>query len=92
MKIYNGEEVIEKGRVKKIDINDLKEESRDEGMKGISTRFIMKGIDHALTDDNKNCVTPIGVMKSLVKMVKEQIVDSDFRQRCLEIIQKIYCN
>ena len=88
MKIYNGEEVIEKGRVKKIDIMDLKEEVRDEGMTGISTRFISKAIDHALTDHSKQCVTPIGVMKSLTKMVKEQIIDNDFREHCLEIIQK----
>jgi serine protein kinase len=74
MKIYNGEEVIEKGRVKKIDLKDLKEEARDEGMKGISTRFIMKAIDHALTDHNKNCITPIGVMTSVAKMVIEQII------------------
>ncbi len=89
MKIYNGEEVIEKGRVKKIDINDLREESRDEGMTGISTRFISKAIDHALTDHSKECVTPISVMKSLTKMVKEQIIDNDFRESCLEIIQKV---
>ena len=89
MKIYNGEEVIEKGRVKKIDIMDLKEEVREEGMTGISTRFISKAIDHALTDHSKQCVTPIGVMKSLTKMVKEQIIDNDFREHCLEIIQKI---
>ncbi len=89
MKIYNGEDVIEKGRVKKIDIMDLKEEVREEGMTGISTRFISKAIDHALTDHSKECVTPIGVMKSLTKMVKEQIVDNDFREHCLEIIQKI---
>ena len=31
MKIYNGEDVIEKGRVKRIDIKDLREESRYEG-------------------------------------------------------------
>ncbi|OUU74668.1 MAG: serine protein kinase [Methylococcaceae bacterium TMED69] len=88
MKIYNGEEVIEKGRVKKIDISDLREEARNEGMKGISTRFIMKSIDHALTDDSKDFITPISVMKSLTKMVKEQIVDEDFREKCLEIIQQ----
>ena len=41
MKIYNGEEVIEKGRVKNIDIRDLRDECRHEGMKGISTRFIL---------------------------------------------------
>jgi len=88
MKIYNGEEVIEKGRVKKIDIKDLKEEHRDEGMKGISTRFIMKSIDHALCESENNCITPIGVMKSLTRMVKEQIIEEDFREKCLEIIQK----
>ncbi len=88
MKIYNGEEVIEKGRVKKIDVKDLKEEHRHEGMKGISTRFIMKSIDHALCDADNGCVTPIGVMKSITKMVKEQLVDEDFRNRCLEIIQQ----
>jgi serine protein kinase len=89
MKIYNGEDVIEKGRVKKIDMMDLKEEVRDEGMTGISTRFISKAIDHALTDHSKQCITPIGVMKSLTKMVKEQIIDNDFREHCLEIIQQI---
>lgn len=88
MKIYNGEEVIEKGRVKKIDINDLREEHREEGMNGISTRFIMKSIDHALCDSEKGCVTPIGVMKSITKMVKEQIVDTDFRESCLGLIQQ----
>ena len=89
MKIYNGEEVIEKGRVKNIDINDLREEHREEGMNGISTRFIMKAIDHALVMSENHCVTPIGVMKSLTKMVKDQIVDEDFRERCLEIVQNI---
>ena len=89
MKIYNGEEVIEKGRVKAIDVNDLREENRDEGMNGISTRFIMKSIDHALCDSDNGCVTPIGVMNSITKMVKEQIVNADFRETCLEIIQQI---
>jgi len=88
MKIYNGEDVIEKGRVKKIDIKDLREESRDEGMTGISTRFIMKAIDNALCDSENECITPVGVINSVTKMVKEQIVNADFREKCLEIIQK----
>ena len=89
MKIYNGEEVIEKGRVKNIDINDLREEHREEGMTGISTRFIMKSIDHALVMSENHCVTPIGVMKSITKMVKEQIVDEDTREKCLGLIQNV---
>ena len=87
MKIYNGEEVIEKGRVKNIDINDLRSEHREEGMTGISTRFIMKSIDHALVNSENGVVTPIGVMNSITKMVNEQIVDEEFRSQCLELIQ-----
>ena len=89
MKIYNGEDVIEKGRVKKIDIKDLREESRDEGMTGISTRFIMKSIDAALTDSENGFVTPISIMNSITSQVKEQLINEDFREKCLELIQKV---
>ncbi len=89
MKIYNGEEVIEKGRVKRVDIKDLREEAPREGMAGISTRFITKALDSALTDSDKSMITPVSVIESLTAMVKEQIVDADFRGRCLEIIQQV---
>ena len=89
MKIYNGEEVIEKGRVKKIDIKDLREEARDEGMNGISTRFIMKAIDNALSDSEKSFITPISVMTAITKQVQEQVIDEEFRTKCLELIQKV---
>ena len=89
MKIYNGEDVIEKGRVKKIDIKDLREEARDEGMSGISTRFIMKGIDNALTDAEKNLITPISIMGSLTRQVKEQLIDEEFRTYCLELLKVV---
>ena len=88
MKIYNGEEVLEKGRGRKVDIKDLREEAKHEGMDGISTRFITKALDNALTASDKGMVTPVSVMESLTKMVKEQIVDDQFKTKCLEIIQK----
>ena len=88
MKIYNGEDIIEKGRVKKVDIKDLREESRDEGMTGISTRFITKAIDSALSDSDRNMVTPISVRDSLIKQVKEQIIDEEARERYLQYLQK----
>tara|TARA_R110000803_G_scaffold36616_2_gene78649 strand:+ start:3806 stop:5737 length:1932 start_codon:yes stop_codon:yes gene_type:complete len=88
MKIYNGENIIEKGRVKKVDIKDLREESRDEGMTGISTRFIMKAIDSALSDSDNNMVTPISVRDALIKQVKDQVIDEEARERYLEYLQK----
>jgi len=88
MKIYNGEDIIEKGRVKKVDIKDLREEAKHEGMDGISTRFITKAIDHALSNSDKNMVTPISMLDSLTRMVKEQITDEAFKKSCLELLQK----
>jgi len=88
MKLYDGEEVIEKGSIKKIDIKDLREETRDEGMTGISTRFIMKAIDSALSDSDKNMVTPISIRDSLIKQVKDQIVVEDDRNRYLDFLGK----
>ena len=88
MKIYDGKDVIEKGTVKKIDINDLRDEARDEGMTGISTRFIMKAIDAALSDSEKNMVTPVSIRESLIKQVKDQIVVEDDRNRYLDFLGK----
>ena len=51
LKLYNGEEVVEKGRTKKIDAQELREDTKREGMNGISTRFIMKALDNALSDN-----------------------------------------
>ena len=89
MKIYNGEAIIEKGRVKKVDIRDLKDEAKHEGMDGISTRFIMKALDSALSDSDNGMITPINVVDSMIKQVKEQIIDEDAKTRYLEILQKI---
>jgi len=90
-KIYNGEEIVETGHVRKIDIEDLREEekSRREGMTGISTRFVMKAIDNALSDSTKNIITPISVRESLIRQVKEQVVDQGERDRYLELLQKV---
>ena len=88
MKLYDGKDVIEKGQVKKIDINDLRDEAREEGMTGISTRFIMKAIDSALSDSEKNMVTPISIRDSLIKQVKDQIIVEDDRSRYLDFLGK----
>ena len=89
MKIYNGEDIIEKGRVKRIDIKDLREEATREGMSGISTRFITKALDAALTDSETDMITPVSAIESLTKCVKDQIVDEEFKSYCLSIIQNI---
>lgn len=88
LKLYNGEEVVEKGKTKKIDVWELKEEAKSEGMSGISTRFIMKALDNALSDNiENNCIHPIIVREALVNMVKEADFPEDVKKRHLELLQ-----
>ena len=81
LKIYNGEEIMEKGMVKKIDIFELREEAPREGMTGISTRFIVKAIDRALSESENNCINPISILESLIKETKELSIGEDERRR-----------
>ncbi|MFQ5478922.1 MAG: serine protein kinase [Candidatus Binatia bacterium] len=88
LKIYNGEQVIEKGRTKKIEAAELQEDGKREGMDGISTRFSMKALDNALSDNiDANCINPITVREALVSMVREADFSDDVRKRYLEILQ-----
>ena len=88
LKLYNGEEVVEKGKTKKIDVIELKEEAKNEGMSGISTRFIMKALDNALSDNiEANAIHPISVRESLVHMVKEYDFPEDVKKEYLGFLQ-----
>ena len=88
LRLYNGEEVVEKGRTKKIDVQELKEDAKREGMSGISTRFIMKALDNALSDNvSGNCINPINVREALISMVKEADLPDDTRKQYLEFLQ-----
>lgn len=88
LRLYNGEEVVEKGRTKKIDVAELKDDTKREGMNGISTRFIMKALDNALSDNaSGNCINPINVRESMIAMVKEADMADDSRKQYLEFLQ-----
>jgi serine protein kinase len=86
LKLYNGEEVVEKGHAKKIDLGELREDAHGEGMSGISPRFIMKALDSALSRHPEG-ITPIHIREVLIKMVKEADLPDDTRKRYLEFLQ-----
>lgn len=86
MKIYNGEEVVEKGSSKKVDLQELREDAPLEGMDGVSPRFIMKAIDNALSQSPQG-ITPIHIRETLVRMVKEADLPDDTRKKYLEFLQ-----
>ena len=48
----------------------------------------MKAVDAALSDSDKNMVTPISIRDALIKQVKDQIVVEDDRNRYLDFLQK----
>jgi len=90
LKLYNGEEVVEKGKTKKVDVQELRDDTKREGMNGISTRFIMKALDNALSDNvDGNCINPINVREALTNMVKEADLPDDTRKQYLEFLQDI---
>lgn len=86
LKIYNGEEILEKGMTRKIDIFELREEAPREGMTGISTRFIMKALDTTLSESENNCINPIALMETLIKSVKELGIGEEEKERYLRLI------
>jgi len=90
LKLYNGDEVVEKGKTKRIDIDELREEAKREGMDGISTRFIMKALDNALSDNiEDNCIHPLSVRESLITMVKNADFAEDTKRHYLELLRDV---
>lgn len=88
LKIYNGEDVVEKGTTKRVDINELREEAGPyEGMKGISTRFIIKAIDNALSISEHNCINPLSIMESIIRSIKELDISAEDKKKYLAFIQ-----
>ncbi len=86
LRLYNGEEVVEKGKTVKINVRELQEETRREGMFGISPRFVMKAIDNALTE-NPEGINPINVREAFINMVKAADMPDDTRKQYLEFLQ-----
>ncbi|GMQ95179.1 MAG: PrkA family serine protein kinase [Patescibacteria group bacterium] len=86
LRIYNGEEVIDQGATVKISEQELREDVKREGMDGISTRFIMKALDNALSE-NPEGINPINVREALVAMVKDSDISDDKKALFLELLQ-----
>ena len=86
LKLYNGEEVLEKGRPKKLTAHELRDDSKREGLFGISTRFVMKALDTALTRNDAS-IHPINVREAMIGMVKEADLPDDTKKQYLEFLQ-----
>ena len=86
LRLYDGEEVVEKGKTVKLDPRELKESSPNEGMDGISTRFVMKALDNTLAE-RPDGINPINVRETMVQMIKDSDLSDDRKKRYLELLQ-----
>lgn len=62
MKLYNNEEV---DGFSKNDIVKYKKEFDEEGMIGISPRYVINRIAAKLSEENTSCITPLDIIRSL---------------------------
>ena len=89
MKIYNGEDILERDTTKKVNAQELRDEvaTQNEAMKGISTRFISKSLDNTLSESECSCINPVSIMETLIKSVKDSQITSEDKERYLKFIQ-----
>lgn len=86
MKLYNGEDVIDKGKVKKISVQELKRDAEGEGFSGISTRFIMKAISDAIVESEHECINPLQLRDVLIRKVRQLTVSDEEKKRYLTLL------
>ncbi len=89
MRLYNGEEVLQKDATQRVDIRELREEAGREGFEGISTRFIMKAIDNALSESEHDCINPIILLDSLAKSVKASDFGEEEKKKLMAYLQDV---
>lgn len=84
--LYDGREVLEKGRAKRVDLFELKEEAKSEGMFGISTRTIFKAIDYAIATSDHDCINPLTIREAILEMLKKEELPDDLQKRYVDEI------
>lgn len=87
MKLYDGEKQV--GDWDQKHVRELREEYADEGMQGVSPRFIINRLSSALVRGGKNCVNAIDVLRSLRDGLAEYVSGEEERRRMLGFIDEV---
>lgn len=89
MKIYNGE-VTDEFKKTEVDVRSLREEGRknEEGMSGISPRFVINAINVALGQkEEKCCINPIDILRALINNFDHHIgVAEEDKERFITLL------
>ncbi len=86
LKLYDGEKQV--GDWDQKHVRELRDEYMDEGMTGVSPRFIINRLSAALVRGEKNCVGPIDVLRSLRDGITEYTSSEEERKRLLGFIDE----
>ncbi|HLK61304.1 MAG TPA: protein prkA [Chthonomonadaceae bacterium] len=87
MKLYDSEKQV--GDWDQRHVRELHEEYLDEGMNGVSPRFIINRISSALVKGGKAYVTPIDIMRSLRDGITEYTNNEEERRKLLGFIDEV---
>ena len=87
MKLYDGERQV--GDWDQRNLKELHDEFQDEGMNGLSPRFVINRISSALVKGGKMYVTPIDVMRSLLDGITELTGSEEERNRYKGLINDV---
>ncbi len=86
LKLYDGEKQV--GDWDQKHVRELQEEFGDEGMHGISPRFVMNRLSAALVRGNKSCINPIDALRSLRDGLHEYTSSEEDHRRMLSFIDE----
>jgi serine protein kinase len=87
LKLYDGEKQV--GDWDQKHVRELHDEYQDEGMNGVSPRFIINRISSALVRGGKNCVNPIDVLRALRDGLSEYTSNEEEKRRLLGFIDEV---
>jgi len=86
MKLYDGEKQADWDQRQ---VRELHEEFSDEGMNGVSPRYIINRISTALVKGGKTYVTPIDMLRALRDGITEYTSHDEERRRLLGLIDEV---
>lgn len=86
LKLYDGDKQV--GDWDQKHIRELQEEFQDEGMNGVSPRFVINRISSALVKGGKQCVNAIDVLRSLRDGLQEYTTNEEEHRKLLGFIDE----
>ncbi len=86
LKLYDGEKQV--GDWDQKHVKELQDEYQDEGMHGVSPRFVMNRLSAALVRGSKACINPIDALRSLRDGLSEYTANEEEHRRLLAFIDE----